>query len=72
MNYLSCAYPSLYIHLLGFLDEPDRIELYMAKCKQLENDRKIFTLYIHGYFLPWLDQQRKAGKLKQGKCFPVF
>ena len=68
MDYLSVEYPSLYIHMLGSLDKPDKIEQYMAKCKEYEDHRGKFSLYIHGYFLPWLDQQRKAGKLKKGRC----
>ena len=39
----------------------------MNKCKLYEIAEEKYSLYIHGYFLPWLDQQRKAGKLKSGK-----
>ena len=39
----------------------------MSKCMAYENDEENYSLYVHGYWLVWLDQQRKAGKLKQGK-----
>ena len=37
------------------------------ECKKLENDDNKFSQYIHEYWLPWLDEQRKAGKLIKGK-----
>ena len=37
------------------------------QCKKLENDDNKFSQYIHEYWLPWLDEQRKAGKLIKGK-----
>ena len=66
MNYLSEEYPRLFINILEFFDMTDRIEQYMTMCKSYENDPYRFSLYLHGYFLVWLDQQRKEGKLKQG------
>ena len=28
-----------------------------------------YYLYVHGYLIPWLSQQRVNGKLKHGKWF---
>ena len=56
MDYLSQAYPSLYLYILEHLQMNDEIEQYMAKCKEYENDHEKFSLYVHGYFLVWLDQ----------------
>ena len=70
-KYLSEAYPSLYILMLEQFKRADKIEQYMAQCKEFENDRIRYSLYIHGYLLPWFDQQRKAGKLKQGRYINI-
>ena len=64
MPFLSQQYPSLFVYMLRCLNMQKEIELYMSKCKKFENDPKNYSIYIHGYFLVWLDQQRKAGKLK--------
>ena len=56
MDYLSQAYPSLYLYILEHLKMTDEIEQYMAMCKEYENDHEKFSLYVHGYFLPWLHQ----------------
>ena len=72
MDYLSEAYPSLYILILKHFKMPERIESFMAKCKEYEDSPENYSLYIHGFFLVWLDQQRQAGKLTQGKKFNIF
>ena len=66
MDILGNEYPSLFIFILESFDKTERIEQYMKKCKAYEEDRYKYSLYVHGYFLVWLDQQRKEGKLKQG------
>ena len=30
----------------------ERIESFMAKCKEYEDDAEKYSLYIHGYLLP--------------------
>ena len=64
MDYLSEAYPQLFIFILDYFDMNDRIEKYMTKCKGYEDNPYKYSLYVYGYFLVWLDQQRKQGKLK--------
>ena len=44
----------------------------MLECKSYENDARNFTLYINGYFIPWIEQQRANGKIKQGKLFELI
>ena len=39
----------------------------MNQCKQYEEDHDKYSLYIHGFWLVWLDRQREAGVLKHGK-----
>ena len=45
---------------------------YMLQCKQLEDEYEKYSLYVHGYFLPWLQQQREAGSLQQGRSKQIF
>ena len=66
MDLLGTEYPSLFIFILESFDKTERIDQYTNKCKAYEQDRYKYSLYLHGYFLVWLDQQRKEGKLKQG------
>ena len=56
MHYLSEAYPSLYVFILEFYKMNDRIAPYMTRCKAYENNQNRYSLYVHGYFLVWLDQ----------------
>ena len=39
---------------------------YMEKCESFENDYSKFSLYVHGYWLPHLQQLVEQGLLKQG------
>ena len=67
MIYLGQEYPSLYIYILEHLERSSEVDQYMAKCKELEEDESDkYSLYIHGYWLVWLEKQRQAGCLKQG------
>ena len=40
---------------------------YMDKCESYENDYRNYTLYIYGYWIPYLQQQIEKGHLKKGK-----
>ena len=44
----------------------------MSKCRGFKNDAEKISLYIHGYFLVWLDLQRKLGKLKKGTLMKLL
>ena len=67
MTYLGEHYPSLFIHVLRYLDKQERIEQYISQCKGYMNEIEKYSLYLHGYLLIWFEEQRKAGKLIQGK-----
>ena len=67
MDILGNEYPSLFIFILESFDMTERIDQYSIKCKACEEDRYKYSVYLHGYFYVWLDQQRKDGKLKAGK-----
>ena len=64
--FLSQQYPCLYIHVLKKRGRIEEMVNYMQECKKLENDYKKFSLYLHGYLLPWFHLLRKSGKLSKG------
>ena len=39
----------------------------MEQCKSYESEPKNYHLYVHGYFIPWLEKKRVAGQLKNCK-----
>ena len=39
----------------------------MLECKELQNDEDKGTLFIHGYWIPHLEELRTIGWIKQGK-----
>ena len=43
----------------------------MSWCKSLRNDHLQYSYYVHGYFIPWLNEQREKGLLKKGMKFEV-
>ena len=43
----------------------------MKVCREFKDSYTEFYLYIYGYFEPWIDQQRAAGKLKKGKSIKI-
>ena len=58
-NYLGEQYPCLLIFLLKKMGEKQLLENYMSHCKSYESDiddYENYSLYVHGYFLPWLQE----------------
>lgn len=53
--------------MLKYLNKKEEIDKYMEECKLYVNDYKKYSIYVHGYFLPLIDQKRRDGELKQGK-----
>ena len=45
----------------------DELKQYQQRYKIYEDDPNYYSMYVHGYFIPWLERQRAAGKLKHGK-----
>ena len=44
----------------------ERLSEYTLACRDLQYTDQ-FSKYVHGFFLPWLDQERQAGKLQKGE-----
>ena len=59
-------YPCLYIFILSSNRKRVALTRYMEECKKEEDDFLNYTLYIHGYLLPWLEELRKRGRIKKG------
>ena len=55
MDYLSGTYPGLYIFILEFFQMKYKKKQYAIMCKSYEEDPYKYSLYVHGYFLVWLD-----------------
>lgn len=56
IEFLSNHYPSLYIYIMEQMKRKRALTKYMKRCKQYENDFKKYSLYVHGFFLPWLQK----------------
>ena len=67
LKYLKKNYPCLAIFVLKGMGMDAEITKYMQECKTYERDFRRYSIYIHGYWLPWLEMQRVAGKIKKGK-----
>ena len=60
-------YPSLHIYILQAMNKHSEAQKYMRQCKQDESYHDEYSFYVHAYWMPFLDQQRAAGKLTHGK-----
>ena len=55
------------------MDKQKDLKDYMDHCKKLRGgDHGQYTLYIYGFLLPWLQEQREQGKLVKGKYISRF
>ena len=67
LQFLKQNYPATAIKILRHLDRHQEAKDYMDLCKKLRGIESNFSQYVHGYFLPWLDQQRAEGKISKSK-----
>ena len=67
LEYLSHSYPCLYIFILKELNFTEKLEHYKLKCKGLEEVNHQYSLYVHGFLIPYLEELREGGKLTKGK-----
>ena len=67
-NLVKKLYPGIYVALLRHFDMTDEAKDFMDSCKLFKYGKcDQYSLYIHGYLLPWHQQQRELGKLTVGK-----
>ena len=67
MHHLRDLYPNLCVFILKRYKNKAKIEQYREYYKSYEDDPYNYCMYVHGYFIPWIEDLRAAGKLKQGK-----
>ena len=67
MKHISKFYPGLYIFILQDLQKFTELEIYMNECKKCELDSMNYCFYVHGFLIPWLQQEREATRLEHGK-----
>ena len=67
------GYPRMYIYVMTYIGRLEKVKEYRNECKKLEcGGIADYSYYVHGWFLVWLDEQRAAGKLRQGKLLTLF
>ena len=64
MSYLELRYPCLSVYVKKKLGMKEDLRRYMENCRKLEKDYEQYSWYLHGYFIPWLEEQRAKGDLK--------
>ena len=58
----------MYIYVMTRIGRLDKVKEYREWCKSQEYEQAgMYSYYVHGWFLVWLDEQRAAGKLRKGK-----
>ena len=73
LTILRKGYPRMYIYVMTYIGRLEKVKEYRNECKKLEcGSMADYSYYVHGWFLVWLDEQRAAGKLRQGKLFALF
>ena len=55
MVFLSQLYPGLYLFVLTQTKQEETKNRFIEKCKTYENDPYRYSIYIHGYLIPWFD-----------------
>ena len=69
IEYLKKWHPTLYVYAMGDCGRDEDMKEYMEKCKKYENDDDFskYSLYIFGYWLPYLEELKKKGLLNEGQ-----
>ena len=65
-EFLQVEYPCLCIYMLKKRGMKKALSDYMAYCKSFE-DPNMYSLQVHGYIIPYLQELRESGKLTNGQ-----
>ena len=60
-------YPHIFSHLLSNLVETERLRQYTERCKLHEYDYNKYSLFVHGYLMPWFEKQRAENRFNYSK-----
>ena len=64
LTILRKKYTCLYVFALRSLGKEDELEDFTNMCKKYKKGKaENYSIYIHGYLLPWLEEQRATGQL---------
>ena len=47
-------YPCLFLYLIEKLNRPKELEICKQEYLEFKNSKEFFSLYVHGYWIPWL------------------
>ena len=64
VSFLAEKCPSLCILVLKGLKRPKILDVYTESCKKREKDPYKYSLYVHGYLIPWFNSLRESGETK--------
>lgn len=59
--------PFLYVVVYAMQDKENQIMQCIREFAKFNDNIGNYTLYVHGYFLPWLMIQRDQGNFREGK-----
>ena len=72
MALLKKSYPVLALFVMLRVKRTTEAKLFKEKCKDLDGLMELSSVYIHAFWVPWVEEQRKSGLLKIGKFLPVL
>ena len=57
-DFISKCYPEVYLAVLSRLNRVEDIAKYSDRCESLRDDPYNYSLYLHGFLLPFIQQHR--------------
>ena len=67
MMFLKKLYPGLYMFVLRFVGQTERVDEIIEQYRDHHKDPETMQQYIHLHWIPHLDKMRQEGKLHTGK-----
>ena len=65
-------YPCVFIYILEKMGRRLELLSYLDRCYRLEQgDPASYWMYVHGFWLTYLQKERAKGKMKHGKLLWV-
>ena len=72
MAILKKSYPVLALFVMLRAKRTTEAKLFKESCKELDGLMKLSSVYIHAFWVPWLEEKRKIGLLKIGKILSML